>query len=74
MRSLTSRSAFNIGAYLGVQVVLGTGQVCGTLCVLDPQPHHFTADDRDLLVIVSAWLRLSLECDRLTDRTVFDAE
>ena len=55
-------------------VVLGTGQVYGTLCVLDPQPHHFTADDRDLLVIVSAWLRLSLECDRLTDRTVFDAE
>ena len=65
MRSLASRSAFNIGAYLGVPVVLGTGQVYGTLCVLDPEPHRFAADDRDLLVIISAWLRLSLECDRL---------
>lgn len=73
MRSLASRSAFNIGSYLGVPVVLGTGQVYGTLCVLDPAPHAFTADDLDLLVIVSAWLRFSLECDRLNDRMVFDA-
>ena len=74
MRSLASRSALNSDAYLGVQGVLGTGYVYGTPCVLDSKPHHFTDDDLDLLVIVSAWLRLSLECNHLTDRTVFDAE
>ena len=74
VRSLASRSIFNIGSYLGVPVMLRTGQPFGTLCVLDPEPHHFGAEDLDLLIIVSAWLRLCLECERLTGRTVFDAE
>lgn len=73
VESLVSRTTFNIGSYLGVPVLLGDNQLFGTLCVLDPKPHQFSADDLDLLIIVSAWLRLYLERDRLAGRITFDA-
>ncbi len=74
VRSLASRVDFNIGAYLGVPVVLGGDQLYGTLCVLDPDTRQFDANDLDLLVIVSSWLRLFLEYDHLAGRMVIDAE
>ncbi len=55
-------------------VVLGGDQLYGTLCVLDPDMRQFDANDLDLLVIVSSWLRLFLECDRLAGRMAFDAK
>ena len=65
MRWLPSRSAFNIGSYLGVPLTFGDGRLYGTVCVLDPLPHRFTSEDLDLLVILSGWLKLYLERDRL---------
>ena len=62
---LASRYEYNIGSYLGVPVVLGDGQLYGTLCVLDPAPHHFDPNDLDLLVILSQWLRFYLEREPL---------
>ena len=62
---LPSRHDFNIGSYLGVPVVLGDGQLYGTLCVLDPAPHQFDPNDLDLLVILSQWLRFYLEREPL---------
>lgn len=42
-----------------------THDLFGTVCVLDPEPHTFSADDLDLLVIISGWLRLLIECNPL---------
>lgn len=53
--------------------MLDPNQLYGTLCVLDPEPHRFSAQDLDLLVILSTWLRLYIHRDLLQDRTVFDA-
>ena len=65
MHWVPSRSTFNIGSYLGVPLTLSDGRLYGTVCVLDPLPHRFTAEDLDLLVILSGWLKLYLERDRL---------
>jgi GAF domain-containing protein len=60
VRLLASRQTYAIGAYLGVPIML-TDRSSMARCVLDPAPHHFTAQDLDLLAIVSGWLRLYLE-------------
>ena len=67
MRLLPSRSDFNIGSYLGVPLILGDGELYGSVCVLDPLPHRFTAEDLDLIVILSGWLKLYLERDRMAE-------
>lgn len=67
VRLLPSRLRFNIGSYLGVPVILADDHLYGTLCVLDPEPHHFTTQDLDLLIILSGWVRLYLERNSLTD-------
>lgn len=67
VRLLTSRQAYAIGAYLGVPIMLHGSELYGTLCVLDPAPHHFSAQDLDLLAIVSGWLRIYLEHNPLTE-------
>jgi GAF domain-containing protein len=74
VHALESRTAFNIGAYLGVPLQLEPDRLFGTLCVLDPSPHRFSPDDLDLLLVMSAWLRLSLERDYLAGKMVFDAQ
>ncbi len=51
---------YNIGSYLGAPVLLENGELYGTLCVLDPEPHQFSAADLDLLAILAGWLRMYL--------------
>ncbi len=61
VQHLPTRLDFHIGSYLGIPVRCTDGTLYGTLCVLDPKPHRFTANDLDLLTIMSGWVRLYLE-------------
>lgn len=67
VRMLPSRLMYHIGSYLGVPIMLGGSRLYGTLCVLDPDPHHFSAQALDLLAIMAGWLRLYIEHHPLTD-------
>ena len=53
---------FGLGCYVGTEVVVD-GEVYGTLCFADGDPHRssFTEDERLLLEIMSQWLRQELE-------------
>ena len=50
-------------------VMLGDNRLYGTLCVLDPEAHRFSAQDLDLVIILSGWLRLYLERDHRIDQS-----
>ncbi|MDP9312190.1 MAG: GAF domain-containing protein [Chloroflexota bacterium] len=53
---LQSRTHYSIGSYLGVPLMVGSGELYGTLCVADPDAHRFGNKDLDMLTIVAAWL------------------
>src|SRR3954469_5550424 len=57
----------NIGSYIGVPLVLSDGQVYGTLCAIDPEPHQFTSDEVNLLVVLARAVASWIERDRLLD-------
>lgn len=55
----------NIGSYIGVPLVLSSGEVYGTLCGIDPQVHTFSAEDAELLVLLARFLAFQIERDQL---------
>lgn len=50
-----------IGSYLGVPICLSDGRLFGTLCAVDPDPHHFTRAQVALLVVLARLLATDLE-------------
>lgn len=54
VQNLATRSQFGIGCYLGVPITLDNGEVFGTLCLLDPQPRRFSADQVAALSIMAS--------------------
>jgi HD-GYP domain-containing protein (c-di-GMP phosphodiesterase class II) len=54
-RSLEIRQGLNARAYIGVPVVLGSGELYGTLCVIDSRPHvGLGAGQTQLLTFIAA--------------------
>lgn len=62
-----------IGSYLGVPLTLSTGELYGTLCVLDPQPRTFAPAHVELLRIAARHLALLIECDQRRASATTDA-
>ena len=62
-QSVAARSFPNIGAYIGVPIVLSDGEVYGTLCASDPEPRSITPDQARLLSILSRMLATQIERD-----------
>lgn len=58
----------NIGSYLGVPIRLSDGCFFGTLCAVDPDPHHFTPAQVELLVVLARLLATDLEREAELDR------
>lgn len=57
----------DIGSYIGVPLVLSSGEVYGTLCAIDPEPHHFEPGEIAILVVLARLLASQIDHDRLIE-------
>ena len=55
-----TRSA-NVGSYIGVPIRFADGEIVGTLCGVDPDPHTFTAAQLDFLEVLGHYMGAFLE-------------
>jgi signal transduction histidine kinase len=54
----------NIGSFIGVPIILGTGEFYGTLCAVDPAAQALTLQQADLLVVLGRIIATQIERDR----------
>jgi len=70
-----SAASPGIGSFLGVPIVLTTGEFFGTLCAIDPEPQELTKQQADLLVVLGRIIATQIERDReIMVRTQAEAE
>lgn len=62
--SLAARAFPNIGAYVGVPIMMSDGSVHGTLCASDPEPRRIGPQQAQLLSVLSRLLATQIERDR----------
>jgi PAS domain S-box-containing protein len=67
-KDLAVTADLNIGSYLGVPIVLGTGEVYGTLCAIDPEEHVFSDDQVRLLVLLARLVAFQIDRDEFEQR------
>jgi signal transduction histidine kinase len=64
-----------IGSFIGVPIMLSTGQFFGTLCAVDPDPQDLTTQQADLLVVLGRIIATQIERDQeLAHRRQAEAE
>ena len=74
MHAATAASP-RIGSFIGVPIVLSTGQFFGTLCAVDPDPQDLTTQQADLLVVLGRIIATQIERDQeLAHRRHAEAE
>ena len=61
--SLAAESFPGIGSYVGVPIVLSDATVFGTLCASDPEPKRISAQQVELLTVLSRLLATQIERD-----------
>jgi signal transduction histidine kinase len=70
-----SAAAPGIGSFLGVPIVLNTGEFFGTLCAIDPEAQDLTMQQADLLTVLGRIIATQIERDReIAMRTQAEAE
>ncbi len=63
------------GSFIGVPVVLSSGEFFGTLCAIDPQAQELTTQQADVLVVLGRIIATQIERDReVTVRAQAEAE
>ena len=68
-----ARTVLGVGSYLGAPLSDEAGRVLGSLCAINHHPHAWTAEERDLLIDLSAVanseLRSRMAAARASDAT-----
>ncbi len=74
-RHRAALSSPGIGSFIGVPVVLSSGEIYGTLCAIDPHAQHLTSGQADMLLVLGRIIATQIERDReLALRTQAQAE